>query len=949
MGPRETRWLKRTVLIGLGGTGKEALLRVKKKYFEVFGEVPPLLKFLLIDTTPAATDSILVEGPDGSKHEVRLEPNEVLLIEARGASMLPKTHDEIREWFPPKADLKSNIISGAGQIRALGRMALFANAHSVYEGLRALLSQARDYLVERPTMQQRFVYKAYSPHLTLCVIGSLAGGTGSGIFLDVAMILRDILKDEDQLFGYFLLPDIYVNRPGTQNVEPNAYAALRELDYYMSLEGTHRYSFGGREIEVRKKPFDMVFLVNNRNRAGKTFNQIEDMAELLGLGGFLVSGPLGKEQADLFDNIVMQLTEQQGAFYGKHAHYASFGAAELRFRPRDVEAQQTKERAEKAVGELLSSDGKEWGTTQLERQLEDIVNATELPKTPPENFALPRPSQSRSADSEAWAAAKEGFRRLEEAMREQSLAALKKSIENFEKSLDEELDRNFRVYNLPSLKAGLERLRSKAEQLVAACKEAAENAGQEGRKLEQSFEEKLPYRPPLWALLRRAQEEEEPLVVASVLRDARERAIGLAQKHARWGGAQELVRALVQRLEKLNRLESEMRDWLQEVKNATDGTARGVVQDTLPFTVTLPPPYLPADREAEYHQHPSGDLGTLREKGLHRLCENPKAVLDEVFRANQAASLRDWLRTVQPLERGHPLRTAVEHVLKELDSLSAPAWDYQEAWLANPSVARREQVHIIGIEDKNDTEHPLLTGEFRSVFAGNIEATRKLAEVSTGDQNRIYLYKIEASIPAFTLQGIEIYRERYRDLSSQRSFHTDRELERYIPDLLPMPSREEALEIWTKGQIFNLIRFDEKTMTFQRRGTRDSNKEGWHELGRTLGDAFRSFQEDFFGFKELESSVKSREQAASRERLSELRDVVEQALSACDRRLQDDGEGNGARTLSDPDRAVLEGQVEVLKQWMVELENYRPANDGFNIPTLQEEPVNGAAPYNSRR
>lgn len=125
----------------------------------------------------------------------------------------------------------------------------------------------------------------------MALVGSLAGGTGSGIFLDVAFLLRQLTKDEDQLFGYFLLPDIYVNRPGTQNVEANAYAALKELDHFMSLQGTFRYRFGGREIEVRKKPFDMVFLVNRENRAGKTFTEVEDLMELLGLGLYLLAGP----------------------------------------------------------------------------------------------------------------------------------------------------------------------------------------------------------------------------------------------------------------------------------------------------------------------------------------------------------------------------------------------------------------------------------------------------------------------------------------------------------------------------------------------------------------------------------------------------------------------------------------------------------------------------------
>ncbi|PJI52531.1 hypothetical protein CTI14_40840, partial [Methylobacterium radiotolerans] len=97
--------------------------------------------------------------------------------------------------------------------------------------------------------------------------------------------------------------------PGTQNVEPNAYGALLELDHLMTRDDTWSYSFGGRKITVNKKPFDMAFLMNRQNRAGKTFNDKENLSELIGLGMFLAGGPLGKEQADIFDNIVVQLTE----------------------------------------------------------------------------------------------------------------------------------------------------------------------------------------------------------------------------------------------------------------------------------------------------------------------------------------------------------------------------------------------------------------------------------------------------------------------------------------------------------------------------------------------------------------------------------------------------------------------------------------------------------------
>jgi hypothetical protein len=117
----------------------------------------------------------------------------------------------------------------------------------------------------------------------------------------------------------------------------------------------------------------MVFLVNRENRAGKTFNEISDMAELLGLSVFFMSGPLGKEQADLFDNIVMQLAEQQGTYYGRKAHYASIGAAELQFCPERLSTEGKPKIARKLVDVLLAKDHP-WNPHELKTVLGVLVS-----------------------------------------------------------------------------------------------------------------------------------------------------------------------------------------------------------------------------------------------------------------------------------------------------------------------------------------------------------------------------------------------------------------------------------------------------------------------------------------------------------------------------------------------------------------------------------------------
>jgi len=112
--------LKKTAVIGLGGTGMHAVLHMKKKLLETYGEIPPMMKFLVIDTTDK--DRLETE-----EVEIELEPGEFLKIEVRNPGSLIKTNREVKSWIPEKVP-RFALTSGAKQVRPLGRLAVFANA-----------------------------------------------------------------------------------------------------------------------------------------------------------------------------------------------------------------------------------------------------------------------------------------------------------------------------------------------------------------------------------------------------------------------------------------------------------------------------------------------------------------------------------------------------------------------------------------------------------------------------------------------------------------------------------------------------------------------------------------------------------------------------------------------------------------------------------------------------
>ena len=69
--------IKRSLYIGLGGTGMNSLLHTKKMFIDTYGEVPPMISFLGIDTDGGAYKKE-INSRDGEI--IKLMPNEQLPI-----------------------------------------------------------------------------------------------------------------------------------------------------------------------------------------------------------------------------------------------------------------------------------------------------------------------------------------------------------------------------------------------------------------------------------------------------------------------------------------------------------------------------------------------------------------------------------------------------------------------------------------------------------------------------------------------------------------------------------------------------------------------------------------------------------------------------------------------------------------------------------------------------
>ncbi len=238
--------------IGLGGTGKEVLLRLRLRLFERFRTYKvPFARFVWVDTDTRATDA---RGADLSSALASMgfdDSEKYGLLEGTVGKDLtdifqnPYKWPHIHEWLYPEVQrFGSEVKDGAGGVRAIGRLTCFAK----YAGLRGTLERKLNELSRHETIaetQKLFAeHKLPSVHIdgnpapVVCVVTSLAGGTGCGTFLDVGFLLREIKQlnqNVADIFSYAVLPNVYnASAEGELPLRSyaNAYAALKELDHF---------------------------------------------------------------------------------------------------------------------------------------------------------------------------------------------------------------------------------------------------------------------------------------------------------------------------------------------------------------------------------------------------------------------------------------------------------------------------------------------------------------------------------------------------------------------------------------------------------------------------------------------------------------------------------------------------------------------------------------------
>lgn len=324
-----------TLIVGLGGKGSDIVLRVSRK--QLTEEQRQRIGFAVFDTDVNELREIKKQNPfvHTIQTSTRLSVGEYLDIDTHARDT----------WFPVNAILNSKTLTeGAGQVRAVSRMA-FETA--LRAGKMEELHRAIEDLY-------KLEGEEYQQALRVIIVSSLAGGTGSGLILPVALYIKNYLatrfrQSANITRGFFLLPEVFYSViPGQaerNNLKSNAYATLRELDAFMmkgdftlskEYHDSVRIEFpcvSSNEFEeYNVRPYDFCFLFDAQNADGKKLNSFNEYLDHAADCIYAQSiGPMNKRSNSSEDNTIRKLCEERG-----RNRYAGAGTSMLVYPVEDV-------------------------------------------------------------------------------------------------------------------------------------------------------------------------------------------------------------------------------------------------------------------------------------------------------------------------------------------------------------------------------------------------------------------------------------------------------------------------------------------------------------------------------------------------------------------------------------------------------------------------------------
>jgi hypothetical protein len=362
-----SRVVRPTLIIATGGTGTAAAKAALARIEHFVGPRHHYVAFRAFDT--AFQDNREPRLVDNSEY-VYLGGFNAQSVIADIVSGQAFPHWE--KWLPPRLNFQQ-VAFGAGGIRPIGRLCYFYRRDRVEAAIQEALTAVTDSDLALRFHQQTGIRVNLEAGIDIHLIGSVCGGTGSGIFLDLAFDLRRWAEEHTNrtvtVTGHLVLPEAFRGKPVVMKaLEANAYTALQELDRYMNATSDDPWIaeyVQHRPETSRRAPFDHCYLLSGLQQGGTS--DVETLTAEIGEAIMLLTlSQAGQRISEGVINMAGQRKSTRDEL-GRVCCYSSYGVLGV-------------ELPEELLGESLGPDL----ARELHKQL--LQSVAEVEAVPPEDL-----------------------------------------------------------------------------------------------------------------------------------------------------------------------------------------------------------------------------------------------------------------------------------------------------------------------------------------------------------------------------------------------------------------------------------------------------------------------------------------------------------------------------------------------------------------------------------
>lgn len=881
--------LRRTLLIGLGGTGIKAILNAKKMFYENYGEIPPMIGFIGMDTDAPALSNMSVIANDGTKISLNKSEQLCISVDTPTAIYNHSKGNGLFDWMPESNTQGLSALSiGAGQMRSNGRFAVTVNENNVVSFITNKLTQ-----INNARIIDNATYDLLGSEPEVHMIFSLGGGTGSGTFLNTAYLIKRLFP-QVKLSGYAVLADVFRTMASgamTSRVKPNAKGAIMDLDYLAHLTPDSEpveVKWLRNVDKVTERPFDALYFIDNSNENNDMFDHVDPLCEMIALATVTSVGELGVALASVSDNVSKLIADGTMDILNKKAWVAGFGCTEIIFDGTRLAKIYACKATVQLINKMLNGGcddpsviANNWFDTNKIREnlgKDDVIDYFMSPRpthlyTEVGNPENPEPECLQYVANRAM----ESGETLE-----QKLAELTKRIdESLTRLMNDQADRECGIYLCGQILTSIMHQINLCDgEMVSEMKHLNETVPVLESALKTRCNE---LQECMGTFFKRGRKDYEEEVVSATmnLAVAKREIARRSMAHQFYSWLKERVNQSIGRvdiiMDNLNSTRSECSNEVVRLQHSGLGGSffQFDLSEDYADKVECPMDDIVFNDFAR-SMHSEGGIASLagqtsaqtRETLLRFVSTLPK------MKEYEAMTVDDALDRLSD----DGIRTLIGKAIKK----SLPLLPY--TLRGNDAELRERPVecYYIGVADKKRTR---LTKE---LLQGIIPDARDIQFSEVGLANRIIIYRQLGVIPAFTVKALDSYESDYERWESTKpgGSHWDAKLhkrmvkERY--NLEPRTVGPDSFKNWVNAIIYDIIRYDAATGQYQIKSRELGGRalRGWMvDMGGTRAEAFNFFYDNSDVLeKEINAALRELDVPGPE---NPVRRLTEKAVKAC--------------------------------------------------------------------